>query len=90
MASNSNIIPQGLTETVNGITMLAAADTPIELLMAETDLNISAITYMFPPKTANPGAISGFTLKAGRYLFNIKAITFTGIGTIIYRYKALP
>lgn len=85
---NSHIIPQGVTETCNGATILAAANTPILLLLAHTDVVISAITYLHPPTTPNAGAISAFTLGAGGYLFNVKAITFTGTATLTYRHKA--
>jgi len=80
---NSNIIPVGLTETVTNGTVTKAL-----LVEAETDLVISAITYKFPPTTANAGAVTAFTLKAGRHLFNVDSITFTGTTTVTYRTTA--
>lgn len=77
---NSNIIPVGPTETVTDGTITQ----PMQVVAAETDLTISAIVYQFPV-TGTTGAVSAFTLKAGRNLFNVKSITYVGTATLIYR-----
>lgn len=80
---NSDVIPVGVTETVTTGTVTGAI-----LIEAETDLVISAITYKFPPTTANAAAVTAFTLKAGRHLFNVASIAFTGTATVTYRHLA--
>lgn len=80
---NSNIIVNGPAET---ITNPAVAVTRVaQLIEAETDMVISAITYQFPAAPPNAQAVSAFTLKAGRHLFNVSSIAFTGTGTFTYR-----
>ena len=86
---NSHIIANGQTATVNGATITKAENRPILLLLARTDVVISAIEYMTEPaSTANlPGKVAAFTIGAGGYDFNIKSITFTGIATLTFRHK---
>lgn len=81
---NSNIIPEGPTETITNGTV--TKDTL--LMMAETDLSITAIQYLFPATPATPVATSVFTLKAGRHLFNVATINFTGTATFYYKAKS--
>lgn len=79
---NSSIIPQGPTETIAGGTMSRVA----LVVSAETDVVISAIIYDFPAAPPNASVVAAFTLKAGRNLFNVRSMTFTGTATAIYRY----
>lgn len=76
---NSKIIPNGPTETITNGTVAKVA----LLVMAETDIVISVIEFV-RPFPLNAHAVSAFTLKAGRHLFNVRSMTFTGTGTFIY------
>ena len=77
---NSNIIPQGPQETITDGAITHSA----QVIFAETDLVITNLVYIFPANPANANVITGFTLKAGRYLFNVKSMTFTGTATVVY------
>lgn len=86
---NSHIIAQGVTETLTNGTVLDTANTPVLLLLARTDVVVTSIVYTFPPTTPGTGHVDGgFTIPAGSYEFNIKAIVFTGTATLTYRHKA--
>lgn len=78
---NSDIIPQGDTETVTD----GAITRPVLLFTAETDCVISAIVYLLPADPPNPTKVTAFTLKTGRWLANVKSVAFTGTATAIYR-----
>lgn len=77
---NDQIIPTGTTETVTDTTI----NKDILVLTAETDVVISAVVYSFEAVPANAAKVSAFTLKAGRTLFRVRSITFSGTATVIY------
>ena len=79
---NNQIIPQGSSETITDGTI---TNKEVMLLMAETDLAITGLVYAKQTDPANAAAVDAFTLKAGRHLFNIKSVIFTGTATVIYR-----
>ena len=78
---NSDIIPQGPTETIVDGTVTREA----LLVYAETDLVITDLLYQFQADPPHANAVDAFTLAAGRYLPGVKSLTFTGTATIIYR-----
>jgi len=77
---NSDIVPQGPTETVTNGTV----DRNALMVFAETALVISEITYEFPASPANAGAVTAFTLPVGRVLCRVDRMVFTGTATFIY------
>jgi hypothetical protein len=80
---NSHIVPVGPTETITNGTI---AGRPIEIVQAETDCVITSLIYQFPATPPNAGVVNAFTLKAGRYLFKVASLIFTGTATIIYEH----
>lgn len=78
-----NIIPVGPQETITNGSITTARSARI--VWAETDLVITGLTFQFQAAPAGTGAVNAFTLLAGRYLFDVKAMTFTGTATIMYR-----
>jgi hypothetical protein len=79
---NHDVIPQGPTETITDGTIQDGAMA----VFAETDLVITNLAYQYPKTALGAGTpLTGFTLLAGRYLFYVKAMTFTGTATIIYQ-----
>lgn len=78
---NSDIIPNGLTETVTD----GSITKPALLVYAETDVTIANLVYMNAVVPPNTGAVDAFILKAGRWLGRVKSMTFSGTATIIYQ-----
>lgn len=77
---NHDVIPLGPTETVTDGNAKGAL-----ALFAETDLVLSNLAYQYTPGNTGNTPLTGFTLKAGRYLFYVKNVDFTGTATIIYQ-----
>lgn len=78
---NHQVIPLGVTETITNGTI---TDQEVLLLSAETELTVTDLVYQYPKTPANAGAVDAFTMAAGRHLFYVKSITFTGTATVIY------
>lgn len=81
---NSQIIPTGLSETITDGTI---TDKKVLVLTAETELVITGLVYQFPADPPNAAVVAAFTLPAGRSLFRVKSVTFTGTATAIYSYN---
>lgn len=78
----NNVIPLGPTEVVGGSATITG---PVLYLQAIVAMVITNVTFTYPPGTANPGALSAFTLPVGNKLFNVKSLTMSaGQAFVVY------
>lgn len=77
---NSNIIPAGPSEVINGGTI----SEDMVIVQAVTALVISTLVFNFPSTPTHVNKTVAFTLPAGQVLYRVASITFTGTAFVIF------